>query len=238
MAARAGNKTTNAQRHRSSPPNVSFILRGKKNQKKKEEEEVRYLTGNLGRARRHLRPPGSHSKELAKTISLQSAAILIWQPDSITRRKNCFSRHQQSSGNYLNCVMIMPQSSGESFTFSPLHPPLTTTSFFFFSFFLFLLQHLRSVERGEINSSPPLVCLFRVFHKHMFDPEREQMLCEIPETEMPSVWHRRQNAPYRCLEFAFLHFEGDKAVATGSLLPPPEDGRITLFGPALIRLHL
>lgn len=67
-------------------------------------------------AERHLRPPGSHSKELAKTISLKSPAILIWQPGLITRRKNCFSCHQQSLGNYLNCVMIMPQSASESFT--------------------------------------------------------------------------------------------------------------------------
>lgn len=196
---------------------------------------MRYLTGNLGRARRHLRPPGSHSKELAKTISLQSAAILIWQPDSITRRKNCFSRHQQSSGNYLNCVMIMPQSSGESFTFSPpTHPP----PHLLFSFFFLQAtqEHLRSVERGEINSSPPLVCLFGVFHKHVFDLERKQMLCEIPETETPSVWHTRQNATYRCGFFSVFQFEGDKC--TCSLLPPPQDGCITLFGPALIRLHL
>lgn len=66
-------------------------------------------------AERYPRPPGSLSKELAKTISLKSPAILIWQPDSITRRKNCFSCHQQWLENYLNCVMIMPQSSGASF---------------------------------------------------------------------------------------------------------------------------
>ena len=106
MAAEAGNKTTTAQRHEATTQMFLSFSKSK----------LCYLTGKPQWAKRHLRPPGSHSKELAKTISLKSPAILIWQPDSITRRKNCFSRHQQSSGNYLNCVMIMPHSSGESFT--------------------------------------------------------------------------------------------------------------------------
>ena len=90
---------------RDTNPAFSFIFRIK----------TALPCGQSQQAKRYLRPPGSHSKELAKTISLKSPAILIWQPDSITRRKNCFSRHQHSLGNYLNCVMIMPQSSGESF---------------------------------------------------------------------------------------------------------------------------
>lgn len=205
---------------------------------------MRYLTGNLGRARRHLRPPGSHSKELAKTISLQSAAILIWQPDSITRRKNCFSRHQQSSGNYLNCVMIMPQSSGESFTFSlPPHSSLPPPPPPFFKFFLFFLQatqeHLRSDERREINSSPPLVCLVLSVSQTRVRPGEGADV----------VWnswnrgHRVFDTQVECsLQVfgvcfgVFCQFEGDKC--TCSLLPPPEDGCLTLFGPALIRLHL
>lgn len=106
MAAEAGNKMTNAQRHKST---TQMFLSFSKIKPALPSRQPQW-------AKRYLRPPGSHSKELAKTISLKSPAILIWQPDSITRRKNCFSCHQQWLGNYLNCVMIMPQSSGESFT--------------------------------------------------------------------------------------------------------------------------
>lgn len=133
MAAQAGNKTTKCPETQIQPSECFFHFVKNQGEWKK---KIKNLSGNRVRAFRHLRPPGCHSKEFAKTISLQSAAILIWQPDSITRRKNCFSRHQRSSGNYLNCVMIMPQSSGENSTATSA-PPKT-------------LQHRRS-SSGEIK---------------------------------------------------------------------------------------
>lgn len=117
MAAEAGNKATTAQRHEATTQMFLSFSKSK----------LCYLTGKPQWAKRHLRPPGSHSKELAKTISLKSPAILIWQPDSITRRKNCFSRHQQSSGNYLNCVMIMPHSSGGELYVAPFQTHRSTS---------------------------------------------------------------------------------------------------------------
>lgn len=65
------------------------------------------------------------------------------------------------------------------------------------------------------------------------------MLCEIPETERAEPRQRVFDTEDKMLltgVWSVRGFEGDKC--TCSLLPPPDDGCITLFGPALIKLHL
>lgn len=75
MAAEAGNKATKCPETRIQHFLSFFGIK------------TALPRGQSQQAGRYLGPPGSHSKELAKTISLKSPAILIWQPDSITRRE-------------------------------------------------------------------------------------------------------------------------------------------------------
>jgi len=70
-AAVAGNKTTKMPRD--TNPNLSQMFLSFLKIKK----QLYYAYGQPQWAKRYLRPPGSHSKELAKTISLKSPAILI-----------------------------------------------------------------------------------------------------------------------------------------------------------------
>lgn len=104
MAAEAGYKATNAPGHQS---NTQMFLSFSKS-------KLLYLEGNLREQTdiwAHLDPT---PKSWPKQFPFKSPAILIWQPVSITGRRNCFSCHQQLLGNYLNCVVIMPERSDES----------------------------------------------------------------------------------------------------------------------------